>query len=168
MDKLLLNFIEATARINQVLEDLVQMGQAKQKLIILGRVQELDKLIQKEGILVSNLEKLEGARFKLQGELASGWGMPLEELTANTILDRLQTDRHQSYDHFKSEIEKLTQNLGRLRDLNSGNDELINQSLDYIDMMQSLLYGDIAGTYSEKGLQTQEKLPHPNLLDKKA
>lgn len=170
MDKLLPAFIDATTRLNQVMDTLVQMGQAKQQLIILGRVQELDKLIQKEGIIVSNLEKLEGARFKLQEEIASRWGIAPAELTVAELLKRLEAEHQDSYDTCQAEIQKLIYNLDRLRAVNSSNNDLINQSLNYIDEIQSVLYGDVAGIYSEKGLQSAEEplRPHISILDKKA
>lgn len=169
MDKLLPAFIDATARINKIMDILVQMGQTKQQLIISGRVQELDRLIQKEGIIVSNLEKLEGARFKLQGEIASRWEIAPDEFSAAKVLEHLKIEYDQYYNTFKQNIEQLNYNLVRLKAINTNNDELINQSLDYIDMMQSLLGEDVAGTYTDQGLQTQEKsTPRLNLLDKKA
>lgn len=170
MNKLLPAFIDTTARINQIMDTLVQMGQEKQQLIIFGRVQELDKLIQKEGITVSNLEKLEGARFKLQEEIASRWGIAPKEINVTVILEKLQEEHSGSYDAVKDEIERLSYNLDRLRAINFNNNELINQSLSYIDEIQSVLYGDVAGTYSEKGLQSEEESlrPHISLLDKKA
>lgn len=169
MDKLLPAFIDTTASINQILDTLVQIGETKQQMIILGQVQELDKLVQKEGIIVSNLEKLEGARFKLQGEIAARWGVAQTELSAAVILQRLQVEYDQYYSACKVEIERLSYNLGRIKAVNTGNNELINQSLDYIDMMQSLLGEDVAGIYTDHGRQTEEKHSHPriNLLDKK-
>jgi flagellar biosynthesis/type III secretory pathway chaperone len=170
MNKLLPAFTDTTARINQILDTLVQVGQAKQQLIISGRVQELDKLIQKEGITVSNLEKLEGARFKLQEEIASRWRIAPEKINVAVILEKLQEEHYDSYGTFKDEIERLSYNLDRLRVINSNNNDLINQSLNYIDEIQSVLYGDVAGTYSEKGLQSEEDplRPHISILDKKA
>ncbi|HBQ85528.1 MAG TPA: hypothetical protein DD811_03470, partial [Syntrophomonas sp.] len=131
MNKLLPAFTDTTARINQILDTLVQVGQAKQQLIISGRVQELDKLIQKEGITVSDLEKLEGARFKLQEEFASRWGIAPDELNVTVILEKLQEEHSDSYSACKDEIETLSYNLDRLRAINFNNNELINQSLNY-------------------------------------
>ncbi|MBP8820355.1 MAG: flagellar export chaperone FlgN, partial [Syntrophomonadaceae bacterium] len=66
MESLLTDFTRAVADLNAVLDELAELGQEKQQLIILGKVKELDTLIRKEGIVISNLEKTEGARFKLQ------------------------------------------------------------------------------------------------------
>jgi hypothetical protein len=170
VDKLLRAFIDTINRIDHILDNLIEIAQDKQQLIILGRVQELDRLIQKEGIVVSNLEKLEGARFKLQEQIASGWGMVASELTVAVLLERLEAEYNDLYEVCQAEIQKLTYNMDRLRLINSNNNDLINQSLNYIDEIQSILYGDVAGTYSEKGLQSEEESlrPHANILDKKA
>lgn len=169
MEKLLSAFLDTIVQLNETLNKLAEMGQNKQQLIISGQVQELDKLIQKEGIIVSHLEKLEGARFKLQTEIAGYWGLAPEQLPAAAILERLKAHHHQSYDALKAEMENLKYNLDNLRSVNSHNNDLIDQSLDYIDEMQSLLYGDI-GTYSERGIQSADKplRPYTSIIDEKA
>jgi hypothetical protein len=170
MDKLLAVFIDTTARINQMLDNLAELGLTKQQMIIRGQIQELDKLIHQEGIIVSNLEKLEGARFKLQAEIAVQWNEAAPELSAARLLEHLKLENSQYYSTCKEQTELLARNLTRLKAINQENDELINQSLDYIDVMQSLLGEDVAGTYTDRGLQTEPKHPHPrlNMLDKKA
>jgi hypothetical protein len=56
-----------------------------------------------------------------------------------------------------------------LKAINSHNHELIDQSLVFIGEIQSLFNGDVAGIYSDKGLQSDEfeSRPRLNLLDKK-
>ena len=51
----------------------------------------------------------------------------------------------------------------------SHNNELIEQSLQYIESVQAILNGDIAGTYSDKGSPVDEKSGRQiNLLDTRA
>ncbi|MEN6460745.1 MAG: flagellar protein FlgN [Syntrophomonas sp.] len=170
LDKLLKDFISTMGKVNRTLDNLADLGQEKKQLIILGQVKELDKLIQREGIIVSNLEKLEGARFKYQQKLASKWELTAEELSASVILQKVKANYPDYYDEMEQEIRRLEYNVIRLKALNTGNNELINQSLDYIDVMQSILLGDAAGTYSEQGQQANETPSRVkiNLVDKKA
>lgn len=170
MDKLLKDFISTMDKVNLTLDSLADLGQEKKQLIILGQVKELDKLIQREGIIVSNLEKLEGARFKYQQDLASQWEMKAEELSAGVILEKIKADYPAYYEELDREIRRLQYSVIRLKALNDGNKELINQSLDYIDVMQSVLLGDAAGTYSDTGQRTNESPARAkiNLVDKKA
>ncbi len=90
MESLLTDFTRAVSALNAVLDDLAELSQEKQQLIILGKVKELDTLIRKEGILISNLEKTEGARFKLQEQIGQSWGISSQELSAREILKRVE------------------------------------------------------------------------------
>ena len=63
MDKLLQNFMAVLNQESRLVQDLIELGEKKRQSIVAGRVEELEKIVRKEGIVVSNLEKLEGARF---------------------------------------------------------------------------------------------------------
>ncbi len=169
MEKLLQDFIETIAKQNQVLERLAALGQEKQELIISGKVRELDSLIQKEGITVSNLDKMEGARFKLQENLAVQLGFKAEEFSAKKLLAWVREGCPELYPALEEVINQLDYCLIRLKAINSHNHELIDQSLVFIGEIQSLFNGDVAGIYSDKGLQSDEfeSRPRLNLLDKK-
>lgn len=169
VDKLLQDFIESIAKQNQVLERLAALGQEKQELIIAGKVRELDSLIQKEGITVSNLDKMEGARFKLQEHLAIQLGFKAEEFSAKKLLAWVREGCPELYPALEEVINQLDYCLIRLKAINSHNNELIEQSLVFIGEIQSLFNGDVAGIYSDKGQQSDEfeSRPRLNLLDKK-
>ncbi len=169
MEKLIGDFINMVAKENEILDSLADFAQEKKNLIILGKVQELDSLIRKEGTVISNLDRVEGARFKLQGQLAANWGVKLSEFNAPEILAKVKKAYPEIYSRLEEAISRLDYNMVRLKALNSHNNELINQSLDFISVMESMLGGDVAGTYSRKGQQTDETQARPrlNLLDKK-
>ena len=168
MESLLTDFTRAVAALNAVLDELAELGQEKQQLIILGKVKELDTLIRKEGILISNLEKTEGARFKLQEQIGQSWGLSSEELSAREILIRTEETYPPCYHGLEEAINRLDYNLTRLGAINVHNNELIEQSLDYIKVIETTFNGDMAGTYSSNGNQTGEgSYALKNLLDKK-
>lgn len=168
MESLLTDFTGAVTALNAALDELAELGQEKQQLIILGKVKELDTMIRKEGIVISNLEKIEGARFKLQEQIGQSWGISSEELSAREILKRVQETYPSCYRDLEEAINRLDYNLTRLGAINVHNNELIEQSLDYIKVIETTLNGDIAGTYSSNGNQTGEgSYALKNLLDKK-
>lgn len=169
MQNLLKQFMEATAKVNQTLTELADIGIEKQQLIIANEVKELDSLMRKEGIVVANLNRLEGARFKLQEKLAQAWGMSAQDLSATVLLDKVKSEYNDLYSVFEEQINNLNYNLLRLQTINSHNNELIEQSLEYIESIQSLIDGDVAGTYSAQGERYDEAPARPslNLLDKK-
>ncbi|WP_157048947.1 flagellar protein FlgN [Syntrophomonas palmitatica] len=159
MENRLKTFIEMLNRENDLLDSLVEIGDKKRQLIILGEVKELDKLIQKEGIVLSNLDKQEGARFKLQQELSVAWGMKPEELVATELLKRLSGKHEDLYKPMQEAIERLDYNLTRLKAINSHNHDLLEHSLDFIAMMESMITGDSAGVYSDNGSKIDEAAP---------
>jgi flagellar biosynthesis/type III secretory pathway chaperone len=66
-------------------------------------------------------------------------------------------------------VDRLSYNLDRLKVINKHNNELIEQSLQYIESIQALLNGDIAGTYTDRGDLADEKTGRRiNLLDTRA
>lgn len=163
------DFIDSIARQNQILEQLAELGEEKQRLIIAGKVKELDSLIQKEGIMVSNLDKAEGARFKLQEELAAELGLKVEDFSAKMLLVRVREAYPDLHLPLEKSINQLDYSLFRLKAINTHNNELIDQSLVFIDEIQSLFNIDIAGIYSDKDLGSGKSdfRPRLNLLDKK-
>lgn len=170
MDHLIQDFIQVLSKENEFLDKLYIFGEEKKEMIILGKVQDLDKLLQKEGIVVSNLEKTEKVRLKLQEQLAGIWGMAVEELTAAAIIKKGQESLPLFSDQVKQEIEHMQTTIQRLQEINRENNELIGASLEYIDNMQAMLMGDITATYSEKGTPAGDNPSRAafRLLDKKA
>lgn len=169
MEKLLEEFKAAIQKENEVLDQLASLGEEKQRHIVLGQLKELDGLMQREGLVVANLEKLEGTRFKLQQQINQKWGRQDSQPGASELLSRVQTETPDLYAGLEEQIHRLAYNLSRLKAINSHNHELLEQSLGYIDTLEALLEGDIAGTYSDKGQQVDEDRARPriNLLDKK-
>lgn len=169
MESLLKDFIDSMHKENRILDSLAELGQEKQRLIVQGDIKELDNLIQKEGIIISNLEKLEDARFKLQRALQQVWGISPDQPAAEKIREKVKNSFSDLYPDLDETIKKLDYNLTRMKIINTHNNELIEQSLDYIASIQSMVNGDIAGTYSDKGTQSDEEPSRPriSLLDKK-
>ncbi|HZK43214.1 MAG TPA: flagellar protein FlgN [Syntrophomonadaceae bacterium] len=170
MQKLLQEFLTATSKINQALAGLADIGMEKQQLIIANKVKELDNLIRKEGLMVSNLTRLEKSRFDLQDRLAQELGVATPDLSADVLIEKTRIDFAELSAELGEQINQLAYKLTHLQAINMHNNELIEQSLEYIDLMQSLIDGDVAGTYSPQGQQTQETNTRPsvNLLDEKA
>lgn len=163
MEAVLREFVQVMGKENQTLDQIVALGEQKQQVIIGGKVAELDSLIQKESLLVANLEKLEDQRYKLQQQFS------VHGSTAGELVEWTGQEYPQLKQEFEEAINRLVFNLARLRAINNHNNELIEQSLQYIETMQAMLNGDVAGTYSDKGSPVDEKSGRRiNLLDTRA
>ena len=169
MDKLLGDFIDFLNKQNQVMDQLSQWGQDKKELIILGQVKELDELIRRESKAINELQQLEEGRFKLQKQLADKWGLDITEISAREILKRVRQNQPAFFTDLEQAVNRLDFNLTRLRAINEHNNELLEDSLDYIGAIEASILGDKAGLYSSSGDQLDEKISHrKSLLDKKA
>lgn len=170
MNQCLQDLHDTMVQENKLLQTLCQIGEDKKKLIILGKLEELEQITQREGLIASNLEKVEAERFKNQQKLAAIWEMPAEELVASTLIEKARQEISACAADLQKEVEQLNISIARLNDINSENNELINMSLDYIDEMQAVLVGQSAGTYSNAAEQVDESSSRPSirLLDTKA
>lgn len=163
MEAILREFVGVMGKQNHILDQMAVLGEQKQRMIIANQVKELDSLIQKEAGLVANLEKLENQRHKLQQQLR----MPGS--TARELVEWVRQGYPQVKGEFEETVNRLGYNLARLKAINNHNNELIEQSLNYIESIQAVLNGDVAGTYSDKGNPVDEKSGRQiNLLDTRA
>ncbi|KUG02333.1 hypothetical protein ASZ90_020286 [hydrocarbon metagenome] len=169
MDKLLGDFIDFLNKQNQVMDQLSQWGQDKKELIIQGQVKELDELIRRESKAINELQQLEEGRFRLQNQLADKWGLDITEISAREILKRVRQNQPAFFTDLEQAVNRLDFNLTRLRAINEHNNELLEDSLDYIGAIEASILGDKAGLYSSSGDQLDEKIINrKSLLDKKA
>lgn len=170
MEKIIQEFIQVLSQENAILDKLLGHSEEKKHIIILGEIQELDKLLQKESVIATNLEKIEIARLQISQQIAQQWDIPAEAMTAEAIIAKSQEHLPSFTNQLKQEIDHLETTINSLREINRQNNELIGMSLDYIDNMQAMLIGDPAGTYSEKGQQASDNNSRPafRIIDKKA
>lgn len=168
MESLLQNFITAVRKETSILDDLAQVGCEKKQYIIRNQFQELDTLVQKEGIVVSGLQRAEDARFKLQRELARIWEISPEELTATVLIARLNQEKSSLAGEAEQVMRELNKTAKQLQAINRENQELTNYALDYLDYLLASVQGDVAGIYSENGREAEERPLRParQLLDR--
>lgn len=169
MDKIerFTNFIKQESLL---LDQFIEQGRVKRTLIILNRVEELDKLIQKESVLVNSFRNLEAGRFQLQQELGGEWQAKGDELTAQALIAHIRIDDASAADELQSATDDLETRLHTLAAINDENNGLLNLALSYVNEIQAIINGDVAGTYSETGRWADETTSRPQrrILDTKA
>ncbi|HWP95340.1 MAG TPA: flagellar protein FlgN [Syntrophomonadaceae bacterium] len=168
MESLIRSLLAAVRKETSILDSLVQLGYEKKQLIIRNQFRELDTLVQKEGIVVSGLQRAEDARFKLQGELAQTWDILPEDLTATVLTTRLQMEEFSAASDAEQALLELNKAAKQLQSINKDNQELTNYALDYLDYLLTMMQGDVAGIYSENGREAEERSFRParQLLDR--
>lgn len=140
-----------------ILNSLIEIGEKKKRLIISDRLKELDTLVHSEGIVVSRLERAEGARFKLQKELAILWGLSVEKANSSEMRSRIGRRFPELSSELDSILDGLKMAVDRLQKINLENRELTNYALEYIDYLWTMVEGDAVGLYSADGIEAEEK-----------
>lgn len=134
------DFISALTTENKLLEELVTLSTAKQERI--NDAPEVARLANEEEVLLGRLEEVDHLRASLFDVMAGG--KTLEEWLAT-----LDQDQQAEVGPL---VLELAQNLGTLQSLNDLNQELLTQSLSYVQFSLNLLMGDeSAPTYARPG-----------------
>lgn len=124
------DFIAALTVENELLSELIQLSEEKREKI--NDAQEVARLASAEEKLVNRLEEIDQKRTILFDVVAPGQG--LEEWLLNLNEEQQETVIPLIID--------LAENLANLQSLNELNQELMEQSLNYIQFSLNLLMGD--------------------------
>jgi flagellar biosynthesis/type III secretory pathway chaperone len=139
-------FIAVLQTENKLLLELIDLGSAKQKRI--NDAAEVSRLAGEEQSCLTRLEEADKVRTALFDVLSGGkkleeWLMSLDAEAEERVSPLLL---------------ELTQNLGRLQSLNDLNQELLAQSLSYVQFSLNLFMGDdTSPTYTRPGGSTTGK-----------
>ncbi|MCK9526901.1 MAG: flagellar protein FlgN [Limnochordia bacterium] len=140
------DFLAVVKSENEILRELVELSVAKQRQI--NNAQEVSRLAGEEQTRLTRLEAIDKERSELFDVLSVG--KSLEEWL--TSLDGEQQEEVAPL------LLDLTENLGRLQSLNDLNQELLTQSLSYVQFSLNLLIGDdTSPTYTRPGANTAGK-----------
>ncbi len=134
------NFIVVIEAENRLLRELVELSATKQKQI--NNAQEVSRIAGEEQSRLTRLETLDKERAELFEVLSAG----------KRLEDWLATLEHKKQEVVSPLLGELAENLGRLQSLNGLNQELLAQSLSYVQFSLNLLMGDdTSPTYSRPG-----------------
>ncbi len=163
-------YIAVLEREKLLMEQLLEIQRDKKPLIVLAKPEELDKVNMREGVLVSDLEKTEGARFKLQKDLAAVLGIESEALTAQLLYLVLSEQYPEKAGRLQETSAGIQRSVTSIKELNEENHQLLETALEYISEMQWMLTGDEgAGTYSGSGdMDSKPPPPRIKIIDAKA
>jgi len=163
--KAIMELVMLLNKILVIYRELLTLAQKKQELLVKNRVQELEKIVQAEQLLLVQADKQENARMALQDSLAKMLNLPFHELTLSRLISiadhGLATELH----NLQAEFEKVLTDLKRQNDLNN---QLLHQALAFIDYTVNIIAEAAKEevTYSHKGGQEARQVRQ--FLDTKA
>lgn len=145
-------------------EDILKISRNKTRVVVEGKIQELDSIVKVEQNIVLQIGRLEDKREELVARIRTELGLDSEQITISEIVKHVPEEQAVS---LKASQEKMVNTLGELKNVNDLNSKLIRNSLDYIDFSVNLISAaDISSNnYGESGQVNETK--KRNLFDVK-
>lgn len=134
----------------------------KQKAIVEGAVDRLNKSVEDESKLASQTKVLEAERIERTKELAAKLKMENRNPMLSEIIEKVEEKYSQRLTEQRNLLRSVVQNI---QNLNKSNQYLLNYSLDYIEQSMKILLGgqESVNLYQKDG--TVQGSAKKNLLD---
>lgn len=141
---------------SKVYSDILQISKNKTKIIVEGKISELENIVKLEQSLVLQLGRLEVQRESIVQKISDQMGINQTELTLSGIIENVQGEAVQK---LKTCQEALVNNVTELKGSNELNSKLIKSSLDYIEFSVNLMAGASAtsNNYGNTGEVSEAK-----------
>lgn len=165
MDALLINKLQDVLKLEgSIYEEMLEISDKKMKIIVDGKVSELENITKLEQMLILKLGKLENEREAIIENVARDMRRPSDDINISEIALRL--DNSQSKALKETQINILN-TINKLKASNEVNARLIKNSLDFIDFSINLYASTGANdsNYSNSGDVSSNK--KRNFLDMK-
>lgn len=143
---------------------LLSLSAQEQKIIIAGKVNELDKNVKEKEKTILEIKELERLRIPIFEDLSKELNIDVKELNINKLKNLISEEYSNKLENLQEKMDKIT---SELRNVSENNVELIKASLDYIQFSLNLLSSNNKTiTYSDNG-KIEEKSESQKILDKK-
>lgn len=122
----------------ELYREVLKISHEKTRIIVEGKVAELDGLNRQEQTLIFQIADLEEIREKIVVKFAEYYKKDAPTLTVSIIAGMLPQEKARQLQDVLAELSKL---LKEIKEVNTLNAKLIKNSLEYIDFSVNLLTG---------------------------
>lgn len=136
----LANILEQEAR---VYDSILNISRNKTKIIVEGKVTELENIVKLEQSLVLQIGRLENLREEIVEKCAEQLGVNPSDITVSELVKHLKGDHAKK---LKASQQKMASTLSDLKNTNDLNSKLIKNSLDFINFSINLFVDAGAGS----------------------
>jgi flagellar biosynthesis/type III secretory pathway chaperone len=133
-------FIDVLESLNSVYTDMLELAESKRQAIIDNDVDGIVQLMTRESKGVKTIEQLETKRKEIVNSFLQSRGIKSQLELTMTELARLVFDQDEKASLIQIQT-RLSHTLSQLKDKNNLNQQLMKQSLDFIDLSLDLLTG---------------------------
>ncbi|MTI46808.1 MAG: flagellar protein FlgN [Firmicutes bacterium] len=147
-----------------VYREMLEISIEKTNIIIEGQIKKLEEITEQEQKLIIKIGKLEDIRENIVFNIQKGLGIS-EDIDMSKIMPHLDEEDKDFIEEQKEELLKI---LNQLKDRNTLNGTLINDSLEYINLNIDLLTNNsFENIYGNKSKEINLK-PAKRIFDSKA
>jgi len=136
MNKSIEQLILALNKECEIYEEVLRLAKQKRRIIIEGRVKELDGITRKEQGMIVTLGKLENIRDSIVKNILKEIEIKNEVKNITELVKYLDNEFKEKIIEIKEKLMKILDEVKNENDLNS---KLIKQSLEYIEFNKNLL-----------------------------
>lgn len=159
--------ILAMKQLNKIHLDMLQTGQEKQRAIIANNTEALTKYMTMEARMLKNMNEAEEERAEAVNHFLIDKGIRSQLNLTVTELTRLVFDPDEKRELLTIRDELIT-NASELKKQNEATQQLLEQSLTFIDFSLNVLVGIDDEMVYQKPTDTPTKLKKNNYFDAKA
>jgi len=158
--------VEIMEREYELHSSLLELSHKKTNVIVDGKINDLEKLVETEQYLVLQLVNLEGERESCVEDLARQLNMDSKDVTVSHLISLAEGELKERLEELQQLLSKQVNEQKRINQLN---ERLIKNNLEYINFSLGLLTGrDQAGNIYNRTGGTVSKQQERNLIDKEA
>lgn len=146
--------------------DILELSKSKKKIIVEGKVAELDKIVKLEQNMIFNIGQLEREREEEVGKLCKALDMDSTQVTISDLAKVLQPKLKKALGDIQDKLQDIFKQLKTVNDING---QLIEQSIEYIDYSINIFTGagmETGSLYEDLG-KNKGKQGKKNIFDTK-
>ncbi len=127
---------------------LLNLAKSKQPILVKGKIEDLDKVVKQEEVIIFQVGRLEEKRNAIQQALANHFALSAENMTAQELQKHIDQD---GATRLRGIFEQLVKVISELEKINETNTGLIQNSLDFVNFYLNLLTStDSTPSYDEQ------------------
>jgi flagellar biosynthesis/type III secretory pathway chaperone len=149
----LLNILEKE---NNIYEDILKISKNKTRIIVEGKVTDLESVVKYEQSLVLQMGRLETARDEMVGNISKELNIKNSDITISELLKYVKGEQNSKLKLYQDNMSNIISELKSANELNS---KLIKNSLEFIDFSMNIISNVYTGvnSYGNSGKTSDTK-----------
>ncbi|RPF54355.1 flagellar protein FlgN [Aquisalibacillus elongatus] len=157
---------EHLEKLYQLNESLLALSKEKTELVKKSKIDEFNDLLMKERKHAQGIEQVENKRMKLTDDWFQQHAPDAEEQTISELIERIEDESEK--ERLQTIYEKLIYNLADLKSQEALNRDLIQQSLQFIELSLEMYQPETKNINYDKKQAKQGSKSNSSVFDSKA